>query len=100
MTATSRRKGASGERELAALLRRHGFSARRDGRLDDDLAHNVPGVHIEAKRCEAPRVTAWLRQAERDAKGRVPVVAYRRNREPWRAVVPLEWLLALLRDAA
>lgn len=98
MGKTSRRKGAAGERELAALLRAHGFQAKRDGRLDDDLAHDIPGVHLEAKRCERVELAKWLRQAEHDARGRVPIVAFRQNRQPWRAVVPLVWLLKILAE--
>lgn len=91
----SRRKGASGEREFRDLLRRHGFAARRDGRLDDDLDHDVPETHFEVKRRERYEIDDWLEQAERDAAGRVAVVAFRKSRQPWRVIVDAEHYLAL-----
>lgn len=94
---TSRRKGASAEREFRDVLRTFGFKAYRDGRLDADLAHNVPGVHIEVKRRETLAIPAWCRQAERDSRGLVAVVAFRRSREPWRVVVPADEYLRLKR---
>lgn len=95
----SRAKGKRYELEVAEDLREHGFQARRDGRLNDDLQHNIPGVHLECKRAERLEILKWCRQAERDADGRVPVVVFRSSRERSRAVVPLEWLLDLLRWA-
>lgn len=94
--AGKRRKGAGGELEVRDLIRKHGFECERDGRLDDDLQHNVAGFHFEVKRQEIIEIGRWTRQAEADAKGRVPCVAYRRSGQPWRASLPLEELLALL----
>ena len=52
---------------------------------------------MEVKRCERVELPKWLRQAESQAgEGATPVVAYRQNGQPWRAVVPLGWLLELL----
>jgi hypothetical protein len=96
MSRAQREKGKRGEREFAALLENHGFSARRDGRLDDDLAHDVDGYHFEVKRRETLALPAWHRQAEQDAGDRVAVVAYRRNAEPWRASLDAEQLVRLL----
>lgn len=96
---TSRTKGASSERELAAAIREHGFNCNRmgrNGRTAEDLDHDVPGVWFEAKRRETLAIPAWLRQAEADAPAdRVPVVAFRQSRQPWRVVLPLEELLRL-----
>lgn len=92
----SREKGARGERDFRDLLRRYGFYARRDGRLDDDLQHDVDGVHFEVKRCERLEIPKWLEQAKRDAGARVPAVAFRRNHDIWRVVVPAEHYLELL----
>lgn len=36
---------------------------------------------------------------ERDAAGRVPVVVFRGNREPWRVVLKLEDFLKLTKEA-
>jgi hypothetical protein len=99
---SSREKGKRGEREVAEILRDFGFRAHRDGRLDEDVVHDVEGYHFEAKRRETLALPAWRRQAEADAGRRVPVVATRRNREPWYADLPLERLVRLLaieRDA-
>ena len=66
----SQRKGADGERELAALLREYGYPVERGGSLSfgevPDLT-GLPGVHIECKRAEQLRPYSWLEQAERDA---------------------------------
>ena len=93
----SRAKGSRGELEFARLARTYGFDCERtgrDGRTSEDVTHNIEGAHLEIKRDERLSVDAMVRQAERDAQpGRVPVVAYRRNRQPWRVVVPAEeWL--------
>lgn len=53
MGGKSQRKGAHGERELAAVLRQYGYEIRRGGSLSfgevPDLV-GLPGVHIEVKR--------------------------------------------------
>lgn len=95
----SRQKGARGEREVRDALRAHGLEARRDGRLDDDLDHNVEPFHLEVKRTERIEITKWLEQAERDAGDRIPAVVFRRSREPWRIVLPLDAFLSLYNDA-
>jgi Holliday junction resolvase len=98
---SEREKGARGEREFAELLRQHGFEAKRDGRLEDDLAHNVPDVHFEVKRCERLDLPCWTRQAEADAGSRDAVVAYRKSGEPWRVSMTADHYLELhmvLRD--
>ena len=99
MGKASQRKGADGERELAAILRDHGYNIRRGGSLSfgtvPDLC-GLPGVHMEVKRCETLRLSDWMQQAEDDAQrfgDGAPVVFYRRSREPWRVVMNLpDWL--------
>lgn len=55
MGKSSQRKGAAGERELAAILRGRGYDIERGGSLSygevPDLV-GLPGVHIEVKRVE------------------------------------------------
>jgi len=94
-----REKGKRGEREVAAKLCAFGFDARRDGRLDDDLAHDVAGVHFEVKRCETLKIPQWSRAAA-DAAGpdRTPIVVFRRSGESWKAVVEFDYLLELLAE--
>ena len=57
MGGKSQRKGADGERELAAVLREYGYSIQRGGSLSfgevPDLS-GLPGIHIECKRVERP----------------------------------------------
>jgi Holliday junction resolvase len=94
----SRQKGARGERDFRDLLRDHGFACDRDGSEFGDLRHEVEGVHFEVKRQERLSLPAWLRQAEEDADGRVPVVAFRQSRQPWRVVIPADHYLELLHN--
>lgn len=104
MGAKSQRKGAAGERELAALLRSHGYDIQRGGSLSfgevPDLS-GLPNVHIECKRCEALRLSEWMAQAERDAQrfgDGVPAVFFRKSREPWCVLMKLEDWLELYRS--
>lgn len=88
-------KGASGEREAAALLAlwaaEVGFKVDPSRNLEQvrgggyDL-NGVPGLGIEVKRVEAPNLTGWWRQALRqaDADGTTPFLMHRQNRRPWR----------------
>lgn len=90
MSAMQRRKGAAGEREflkalgaeLGEILTRNLQQTREGGA--DCLC--VKGWAIEVKRQEALSRPTWWRQAVRQAKERgvQPMLAYRRNREPWR----------------
>lgn len=91
----SRRKGADGERELAAILREYGYTVERGGSMSfgevPDLV-GLPGIHIEVKRCEQVRLSEWIQQAETDSKrfgDGMPVVFHRRSREPWRVTMSL-----------
>ena len=86
MGRSSQRKGADGERELAALLHQYGHEVRRGGSLSygslPDL-YGLPGVHIEVKRVERLNITEAMKQAERDAerfKDGFPAVFHRWNR--------------------
>lgn len=101
MTINSRRKGACGEREWAAFCREHlGIGARRgqqyNGIDGEDVVVNVPNLHIEVKRVEALNVPKAMQQAERDAGACVPVLAHRRNREPWLLTIRAEDLRRFL----
>ena len=95
----SARKGAAGERELAAVLRGHGYDIQRGGSLSfgtvPDLT-GLPGIHVECRRAEALRLSEWMAQARRDAdkfRDGLPAVFHRRNREGWRVTMELfDWL--------
>lgn len=105
---TSRRKGAAAEREVAAILRTHGFDARRGtqtrgGTEEPDVVTSLPGYHLEVKRTEKLSIWAAIAQAERDLDPAddvtVPVVVFRRNRSRWMVALPFEDFLALVKDA-
>lgn len=93
----SKAKGSAGEREFAAILAAHGFPAHRNdqryvggvGRPDVSAA-GLDGFHFEVKRVERLNVPEAMKQAVHDCAGRVPVVAHRRNREPWLVTLRLE----------
>lgn len=95
----SQRKGRAGERELAALLRKHGYDVQAAEPLNygtiPDLT-GLPGVHIECKRTEQLRLSEWMAQAQRDSEkfkdGR-PAVFFRRSRSPWMVCMELgDWM--------
>ena len=96
----SRRKGQTGELELAHILQDHGFTdVRRTsqycGKTGDasDLV-GLPGVHIESKRTERLSLYEAMGQARRDAqaagKGSFPAVFHRRSKQPWLVVMDLD----------
>lgn len=98
---TSQRKGANGERELAALLREQGFYIRRGGSLSfgavPDLV-GLPGVHMEVKRVERLNLSQAMAQAVRDSErfqDGAPAVFHRRSRESWLVTMRLDDWLAL-----
>ncbi|WP_233881025.1 putative PDDEXK endonuclease [Paraburkholderia flagellata] len=97
MGAMQRRKGGSGERELAHLLADElGADVRRRCRQhpgDSDVL-GVDGWACEVKRhARATRsdVRAWWGQTveQAAASGETPMLAYRLDRSPWRCVWPL-----------
>lgn len=95
----SRNKGKAGERELAKYLQAHGYDARRGQQYagingDADVV-GVDHLHIECKRCQQVRDEDFLKQAERDAKGNIPTVWYRRNREEWKVLMRSEAFLLI-----
>lgn len=101
----SRNKGANGERELANLLRSHGIEAQRTAPLQagkdstdaDVLAFD--GIFLEVKRRERLEMEAWCKEAESVAGERIPVVAWRRNNQPWRVSLPLTSFIELYHQA-
>jgi Holliday junction resolvase len=99
----SRAKGARGERELAAFLRKHGHEARRgqqfSGSPDSpDVVHSIPGIHIECKRVEKLNIHTAMKQASEDCGDDVPVVCHKRNRGEWLITMRLEdYLESVLR---
>jgi len=104
MGAASQRKGADGERELAAILRGYGYDIKRGGSLSfgevPDLT-GLPGVHIECKRVERLNVPEAMQQAVRDSerfRDGLPALFHRRNRQPWLVTLRLEDFMRLYGD--
>lgn len=99
MSKKSRDKGLLGEREVGHAFTDGGFPVRGLEGSGDHLIVCGAGLvlHIEVKRAETLKMNAWTKQAEGEApEGTVPIVCYRRNREPWRASLKLNDLIALL----
>lgn len=101
MSAYQRRKGAEGENELAMILsaelgrvvKRKLGQARDSG---DDI--QIEKFRIEVKRCQRINVREWCEQIEAAIEpGQIPVVAFRRNGEPWRVILQLGDFLPMMR---
>lgn len=91
MSAASRRKGSSAERELLSLLGnelgvllQRNLQQTRSGGAD---CVDLKGFSIEIKRQESLSRPKWWRQAcaQAEALGAEPILFYRRSREPWAA---------------
>jgi hypothetical protein len=106
----SRNKGKVGEREFAALLREHGFDARRGQQFcgspdsPDVVSDALAWLHVEVKRVQNLNLTDACAQAERDCGPVAPaghkkpwVVAHRRNHAPWLITMRAEFFFRLLR---
>ena len=104
---SSARKGANGERELAAVLREYGYNIERGDSMSfgevPDLT-GLPGIHIEVKRRERLNVPEAMRQAIRDSEAfrdGAPAVFHRRSREPWLVTMRLaDWMALYDRQKA
>ena len=101
MGASQRRKGATGERELAQFLRSViGIDAERSARNGcdqaEDIHHGIVGLHIECKRVERLNVSEAMKQAREAAGGKIPTVWHRRSREPWLLTICAEDLMGFI----
>lgn len=100
----SRAKGKRGELELAHILKRYGYDARRGQQYcgangDADIV-GVIGMHIECKRNESLNIEKALVQAESDANdSEVPVVMHRKNNEEWKATLRLDEFMLIWKKA-
>jgi Holliday junction resolvase len=102
-TINSRNKGATGEREFAQYLSEAGLKARRGQQFHggsdspDVVCEELTGIHFEVKRVQRGQLYDWMKQATRDARSKTPVVAHRRNGMPWVAIVPMDFMVELLK---
>lgn len=98
-----RDKGKQGEREVAQILREHGFTdAKRGvqyhGGPDSPDVTGIPGIHIEVKRTETLRLWDAVEQSHQDAgEGEIPVVVHRPSRKQWIAIIDFEDFLDIYR---
>lgn len=105
MGVRSSRKGAGGEREVAAILHDRGYHVERGGTQSfgqrPDL-YGLDGVHLEIKRAECARIWEWMQQSKKDsvkfADG-APTVIFRRSRSDWLICMELEDWLTLYEQA-
>lgn len=112
MGKASRVKGAGGEREFAKILEEHTgirlervLEQWRSGGYDLDKKNGDFPFAVEVKRRRIVRpgdITIWWFQTELQAVAadKVPVLAYRGDRRPWRVVVPLDALAKNLCSAS
>ena len=106
MAVNSKRKGKTGELELAAKLKAHGYDARRsvqyNGKAEDGQADllGLPGIHIECKRTEKLSLYDAVNQAKRDSKDKnqIPVVFHRKNNCEWLAIMTLDDFMEIYRE--
>ena len=99
----SRSKGARGERELASLLKTHGFECRRgqqySGANGDADVVGLPGIHIECKRVEKLNLYDAMAQAKHDRReGELPAVFHRKNNCKWLVTMEVEDWIELYRE--
>lgn len=92
-----REKGKRGEREFAALCKKHGFdeakrTAQYCGKTGDAAdCTGLNGIHIEVKRVEKLNLLNAMEQAKRDCKaGNIPIVAHRKNNCEWQITMTAE----------
>lgn len=92
----SREKGARFERQLAKMIREHGYDAERGcqhsgGKDSPDVKTNMRGIHIEAKDVERLNIWGALEQSKRDAsEDEIPVVMFKKNRTQVYVVMPFD----------
>lgn len=101
MSRTERSKGKAGELEVARIFKARGFDCDRTPnsgglRIAGDLHGDLP-VHVEVKRQETARPWLWAQQARSEAAGGSKwLVAMRRSRDEWLAMLPLVHVVKLL----
>lgn len=100
----SKQKGARGERELAKVLRAHGFKTRRGqqycGANGDADVVGLPNIHIECKRVERLNLNDAMAQAKSDAKqDEIPVVMHRKDKCDWLVTMSLDDFIEIYKES-
>lgn len=103
MPINSKNKGAEGERELAHILRQHGYWARRgqqySGANGDADVVGLPKLHIECKRVERLNLYDAMAQSIHDAReGEIPVVMHRKNHCKWLITLHLDDFMEIYKE--
>jgi hypothetical protein len=108
MGASSRRKGADGEREVAAILRAHSFDVQqlqrnRGGEFDLLATQPALALAIDVKNRKSLKIHEWIEQAETATPGDVaawlivfPREGARHRPRRLYALMPLEDLLGIV----
>ena len=105
----AKEKGKRGEREVANILKEHGFKARRTAQYcgntgDASDVIGIDGWHLEVKFVEKLAIMQAMKQAERDAEKHFlthdevlkPVVIFRKTRDDWHVCMGLEDYIELI----
>jgi hypothetical protein len=101
---SAKRRGSESQRAVADYLRDHGWpyaTPTGAGEAGPDI-HNTPGVAVEVKGRKELRLPQWLRQAQRNADGEIPLLVSRGNGQgpsnvaEWAAIMPLGQAVELL----
>lgn len=101
MAVNGNQKGKRGERELSALLRKHGFEARRgqqySGTADSpDIVHNMTGFYIECKLRQQLNLYDAIKKANSEKREEdVSLVFHRKNNKPWLVTMDAEEFLRI-----
>ena len=111
MPVNSKKKGAHGERELAAILHKElgvelkrnleqarggGYDLVANGYHPSALALRKFALEVKRREKTTPALLAsWWTQTVKQAREseKIPALAYRSNREPWRIMIPLDIII-------
>lgn len=96
MAVNSQEKHLRGHQDFAAACRTYGFGAVhcRKGKLD---CRGLPGLSVSIRRTERLRMDTAMAQASAEAQDKLPILAHRGNRQPWRITMDLDTFFLLYR---
>ena len=104
MPINSRKKGSKGELEFAKFLTKLGYNSKRGQQFkgtpdspDVETTGLTPPIHWEVKRTERSEIYPFMEQAREDAgEDQIPVVAHRKNNQPWLVIMDAASFLHML----